>query len=92
MEYDVQANTCSDISSKYHNLRGTFWGKEYVGAPQQPLGFATAMTMSDLVGCLEPDNLHRHPQALLVISFGFVTTLIVKFSFLEQFMGFLHAN
>ena len=31
---------------------GFFKGKECVGAPQQPLGFAAALNMWDLVGCL----------------------------------------
>ena len=31
---------------------GFFEGKECVGAPQQPLGFAAALSMWDHVGCL----------------------------------------
>ena len=59
------------------NVVGFFWGKECVGAHQWPLGFATTLNMSDLVGCLEPDNLHRHCQPLPMIGFGSVTTTVL---------------
>ena len=71
---------------------GFFWGKECVGAPPRPLGFATALNMWDLAGCLEPDSLHRHPQPLPAIGFGFVTTSVLDrqaHAFSEHFLGFL---
>ena len=40
----------------------------------RPLGFATTSNMWDLVGCLEHDSLHHHPQPLSSNGFGFVTT------------------
>ena len=42
------------------------------------LDFATALNMWDLVECLEPNNLHCHPQPLPAINFGFVTTSILN--------------
>ena len=59
------------------NVLGFFGGKECIGAPQHPLGFAMTVNMWDLVGCLVPDNLHSHPQPPHVIAFGFVTTSIL---------------
>ena len=72
---------------------GFFGGaKEYVGVPQQPLGFAMALNMWDLARSLEPDNFHCHPQPLHVIGFSFVTTLVLDRQahiFFEYFLGFL---
>ena len=56
---------------------GIFRAKECVGVPQWPLGFAMTLSMWDLVGYLEPDNLHHHPQPLPPNNFGFVTTLVL---------------
>ena len=56
----------------------TFLGrKECVGAPQWPLDYVTTLNTWDLVGCLEHDSLHCHPQLLHTIDFGFVTPLIL---------------
>ena len=71
---------------------GFFWGKKCVGIPQRPLGFATALNMLDLDGCLEPDILQRHPQPLHAICFGFVTTSVLDLQahvFSKHFLGFL---
>jgi hypothetical protein len=51
--------------------------------------------MWDLAGCLEPYSLHRHPQPLLAIGFGFITSLVLDHQahdFSEHFLGFFHAN
>ena len=69
---------------------GFFWEKECVGAPQRPLGFAMALNMWDLVGCLKPDNLHHHPQPFYVINFGFFTTSVLDrqaHAYSEHFLG-----
>jgi hypothetical protein len=63
-------------------MEGMLWdflkGKECVGAPQWSLGFAMVLNMWDVAGCLELDSLHRHPQPLHAISFGFITSLVLN--------------
>ena len=73
------------------NFVGFFWEKDCYGAPQWPLGFATTLNMWDLVGCLEPGNLHCYPQPLLAIGFGLLTTSILDrqaHAWSEHFEGF----
>ena len=55
-------------------------------------GFAMALNMCDLSGCLEHDNLHHHPQPFLAIGFGFVTHSVLDrqlHAFSKHFLGFL---
>ena len=71
---------------------GFFWGKESVGVPQEPLGFAMLLNMWDLAGCLETGSLHHHPQLLPRIVYGFVTTSVLDRQALtlsKHFLGFL---
>jgi hypothetical protein len=56
---------------------GFFLEKEYVGTPQQALGFAMTLNMWDHARCVESDNLHHHPQMIFAIGFGLVTTLVL---------------
>ena len=69
-----------------------FWGKECVGAPQQPLGFATMLNMWNHAGCIESNSLHRHPQMFFAIGFDFVTTSLLDRQAhvsSEHFLGFI---
>ena len=55
------------------------------------VGFCNSVEHVGLAGCLEFDNLHRHPQLLFTISFGFLTTSVLDpqaHFFLSIFWGF----
>ena len=69
------------------NVVGLFLGKECADSPQRPLGFAMVLNMWNVVRCFAPNSLHRHPQPLLAIDFGFVTTSILD----NQAHGFFGA-
>jgi hypothetical protein len=60
------------------NVVGFSFGKDCIGAPQQPLDFATTLNMWDLTRCLEHDNLHHRHEPLHAIGFGFNTTSILN--------------
>ena len=78
--------------SREGNVVGFFWGNECDGAPEWPLGFATALNMWDLAGCLEPYNLHCHPSTTSYNRFWFCHNLNPQSSslhFSKHFPGFL---